>query len=91
VAIIPQILAMAKSLNLEVVVEGIETDQQANYFFQATQTLYGQGWLYGRPVKAEEFHRLLAEDWEQALAPADTAAMRNARMGAMRIASTYIA
>jgi sensor c-di-GMP phosphodiesterase-like protein len=91
VAIIPQILAMAKSLNLEVVVEGIETDQQANYFFQATQTLYGQGWLYGRPVKAEEFHRVMAEDWEQALTPADTAAMRNARMGTMRIARTDLA
>jgi sensor c-di-GMP phosphodiesterase-like protein len=90
VAIIPQILAMAKSLNLEVVVEGIETDQQANYFSMVRQTLYGQGWLYGHPVKAEEFHRLLAEDGEQTLDPADTAAIRNARMGAMRIARTYI-
>jgi diguanylate cyclase (GGDEF)-like protein len=69
VAIIPQILSMAKSLNLEVVVEGIETDHQAEYFSQATQTLYGQGWLFGHPVKAEEFHRLLAEDWVKALAP----------------------
>ena len=69
VAIIPQILSMAKSLNLEVVVEGIETDRQADYFFPATQALYGQGWLFGRPVDAEDFHRLLAEDREKALAP----------------------
>jgi sensor c-di-GMP phosphodiesterase-like protein len=90
VAIIPQILAMAKSLNLEVVVEGIETDQQANYFSLVRQTLYGQGWLYGRPVKAEEFHRLLVEEGEQALAPADAAAVQNASMGDMRVARTYI-
>jgi sensor c-di-GMP phosphodiesterase-like protein len=58
-AILPQILAMAKSLNLEVVVEGIETDQQADYFSLVQQKLYGQGWLYGRPVSAQEFHALL--------------------------------
>ena len=62
VAILPQILTMAKSLNLEVIVEGIETDNQANYFSPAAQKIYGQGWLYGRPVKAQEFHALLGDD-----------------------------
>jgi len=91
VAIIPQILAMAKSLNLEVVVEGIETEHQANYFFQPTQTLYGQGWLYGHPVKVEEFLRLLAEDKEKARVPVEAPAMRNERPAAMRIARKHIA
>ncbi len=68
VAIIPQILAMAKSLNLEVVVEGVETEHQADYFSLATQKIYGQGWLYGRPVTAEEFHGLLADDWSKVAA-----------------------
>ncbi|MGB7548737.1 MAG: EAL domain-containing protein [Terracidiphilus sp.] len=69
VAIIPQILAMAKSLNLEVVVEGVETEHQADYFSLATQKIYGQGWLYGHPVPAEEFHELLEDDWSKAAAP----------------------
>lgn len=62
VAILPQILAMAKSLNLEVVVEGVETNQQADYFSAAKLPVYGQGWLYGRPVSAEEFLELLTDD-----------------------------
>ncbi len=60
VAIVPQILAMAKSLNLEVIVEGIETEHQANYFSSVRQKIYAQGWLYGRPIAAEDFRRLLA-------------------------------
>jgi sensor c-di-GMP phosphodiesterase-like protein len=68
VAILPQILAMAKSLNLEVVVEGVETDHQADYFSQDTPRLYGQGWLYGHPVSAEDFHILLAGNLAAVLA-----------------------
>jgi sensor c-di-GMP phosphodiesterase-like protein len=79
VAILPQIMAMAKSLNLEMVVEGIETDQQANYFSLARQPILGQGYLYGRPVSAEVFHGQLAENWEKALVPADTDALRKTR------------
>lgn len=67
-AILPQILAMAKSLNLEVVVEGVETDNQADYFSPETPHLYGQGWLYGRPVAAEAFNSLLAENFATVLA-----------------------
>jgi hypothetical protein len=62
VAILPQILAMAKSLNLEVIVEGVETDHQADYFPPDQPQIFGQGWLYGRPVSAEEFHTLLADE-----------------------------
>jgi sensor c-di-GMP phosphodiesterase-like protein len=61
-AILPQILAMAEALRLQVVVEGIETQQQADYFAGGSYAVLGQGWLYGRPVPAEEFHRLLSED-----------------------------
>jgi sensor c-di-GMP phosphodiesterase-like protein len=63
VAILPQILAMAKSLGMEVIVEGIETPQQQNYFFQPTEHMYGQGWLFGRPLPVDEFHAQLAENW----------------------------
>jgi sensor c-di-GMP phosphodiesterase-like protein len=64
--ILPQILAMAGALHLQVIVEGIETSQQAEYFATMAQPILGQGWLYGRAVAAEEFHRLLAEDVNRA-------------------------
>ena len=62
VAILPQILAMAESLHMEVVVEGVETGLQADYFSSAEKPMYGQGWLYGRPVAAGVFLGLLADD-----------------------------
>jgi sensor c-di-GMP phosphodiesterase-like protein len=65
VAILPQILAMAASLQLEVVVEGVETNQQADYFCNAKLPIYAQGWLYGRPVSADEFHGMLAKEAEK--------------------------
>jgi sensor c-di-GMP phosphodiesterase-like protein len=68
VAILPQILAMAGALNLQVIVEGIETSQQAVYFAALEQPILGQGWLFGRAVAPEEFHRLLAEDKKRAQA-----------------------
>jgi sensor c-di-GMP phosphodiesterase-like protein len=61
VAILPQILAMARSLNLEVIIEGVETERQADYFALSTEKLYGQGFLYGDPVGIEEFQGLLAD------------------------------
>jgi len=62
VAILPQILAMANALKLQVIVEGIETTQQADYFSGSVKPVLAQGWLFGRPLPAEEFHHLLAED-----------------------------
>jgi sensor c-di-GMP phosphodiesterase-like protein len=62
VAILPQILVMAETLGLDVIMEGIETDLQASYFSDLEQPIFGQGWLFGRPVPADEFHRLLTED-----------------------------
>jgi sensor c-di-GMP phosphodiesterase-like protein len=67
VGILPQILAMAEALKLQVTVEGIETDGQASYFESATQAVLAQGWLFGHPVPAADFPRLLAEDEEKAL------------------------
>jgi sensor c-di-GMP phosphodiesterase-like protein len=59
-AILPQIMNLAKMMNLGVVVEGLETTQQADYFSPDTQKIYGQGWLYGRPMPAEAFLSQLA-------------------------------
>jgi sensor c-di-GMP phosphodiesterase-like protein len=67
-AIVPQIMAMARSLNLGVVVEGVETEQQALYFTVDDQTIQGQGFLYGEPMPAEQFMELMAPKLARATA-----------------------
>jgi len=71
VAIVPQILAMAEALKLEVIVEGIETEFQADYFAGCSLPIFAQGWLFGCPVPVEETLRLLADDEKKALIPLD--------------------
>lgn len=58
-SVVPQILDMANKLNLRVVVEGIETEEQADYFRQQGHGYLGQGWLYGKPVTAEKLIAML--------------------------------
>lgn len=53
-AIARTILAMAKSLNLEVVAEGIELDDQVD-FFQDKHCDIFQGFKFGKPMPASEF------------------------------------
>jgi sensor c-di-GMP phosphodiesterase-like protein len=53
-------MALAKSLNLDVIVEGIETTSQADYFASFDQQIHGQGWLFGRPMTSAAFHSELA-------------------------------
>jgi sensor c-di-GMP phosphodiesterase-like protein len=56
-SVVPQILAMAKQLDLLVVVEGIETRQQADYFRSVGRGVLGQGWLFGKPMTAPLFRQ----------------------------------
>ncbi len=58
-AIVSAIVAIAHTLELEVVAEGIETHEQLAYLRRAGCD-YGQGYLFSRPLPAEEFERLLA-------------------------------
>ncbi|MGC1424253.1 MAG: EAL domain-containing protein [Terracidiphilus sp.] len=62
VSILPQILTMAETLKLCVVVEGIETQVQAEYFAATNQRIHAQGWLFGRPVPARLFLQMLDEE-----------------------------
>ena len=57
--VIPQILEMARQLELQVIVEGVETKEQADYFRAAFPTGRAQGWLYSRPLSANDLRRLL--------------------------------
>lgn len=57
-AIVSAILAMGKSLDLEVVAEGVETEAQLN-FLRERNCEYVQGYLISRPLPAEEALELL--------------------------------
>ena len=58
--IVSAIIAMAHTLNLEVVAEGIETLDHLQ-FLQKTGCEVGQGYLFSRPVPQEEFLTLIKE------------------------------
>ena len=59
-AIITAIIAMARTLRLRVIAEGVETAEQAA-FVQVHGCSSAQGNFYSRPVTAEVFARLLEE------------------------------
>ena len=58
-AIISAVISMARALKLRVVAEGVETEEQLA-FLQREQCAEIQGFLYSRPVSAEEFEAALA-------------------------------
>ena len=58
-SVVPQILAMAEQLDLQVVVEGIESEEQAEYFRQRRSGMLAQGWLYSQPLTAAELRQFL--------------------------------
>jgi len=57
-AITSAIIAMAHSLNLRVIAEGVETYQQLE-FLKQRQCEYVQGYLFSRPLPVDEFTKLL--------------------------------
>jgi len=58
--LVTAIIAMAKALNLTIVAEGIEEQQQMQ-FLKDLDCEYGQGYLFSRPIPANEFEMLLRQ------------------------------
>lgn len=57
-AIIRTIIAMAESLNLDVIAEGVESEEQRELLMRSGCTHY-QGYLFGKPVPIEQFDAAL--------------------------------
>ena len=58
-AIVTAILSISRSLSLQVVAEGVETEAQQQFLYDHGCELY-QGFLYGRPMplaELEQFHQ----------------------------------
>ena len=60
-AIIRTIIAMAHTLNLNVIAEGVETEEQQGLLMNNGCTHY-QGYFFGRPVPIEQFEVLLRQN-----------------------------
>jgi sensor c-di-GMP phosphodiesterase-like protein len=54
-AIARTVIVLARSLNLDVLAEGVETAEQAAWLAREGCD-WAQGWHYGRPMPAEDFH-----------------------------------
>jgi sensor c-di-GMP phosphodiesterase-like protein len=51
-SILPQILALAKTLRVDVIVEGVETKAQLEYLMSTGAAIRAQGWYFSRPMQA---------------------------------------
>lgn len=61
VTLVPQIIDLARTLGMQVVVEGVETRAQLDYLCEIDYPLYGQGWWFGRPMSAQALRQRLQE------------------------------
>ncbi len=57
--VVDAIISMALSLKMDITAEGVETEFQEQYLRERNCT-YGQGWLYAKPVRLEEYRELLS-------------------------------
>jgi len=56
-AIVQNICSIADTLGVKLVVEGVETREQAAYILKLHPDAIGQGWLYGKPQKPKNLQQ----------------------------------
>ena len=56
--IVRTIIVMARSLSMDVIAEGVETEEQRQFLMENGCSDY-QGYLFGRPVPIDEFEKRL--------------------------------
>jgi diguanylate cyclase (GGDEF)-like protein/PAS domain S-box-containing protein len=61
VAIVKTIVSLAANLNLDVIAEGIETEEQREILL-SMGCKYGQGYLFSRPIDGRALFRLLCDE-----------------------------
>lgn len=59
-AIISTIIAMAQNLNLDVIAEGVETEEQRSFLINKGCTHF-QGYLLGKPIPIDQFEELVKQ------------------------------
>lgn len=69
-AIVLAIIALAHSMHLKVIAEGVEKEEQAA-FLRHHHCEEMQGYLYSRPVPAEDFKKLLLKETEHSCSAQD--------------------
>jgi EAL domain-containing protein (putative c-di-GMP-specific phosphodiesterase class I) len=69
-AITASVIALAKSMKLEVIAEGIETEEQLA-FLRKKKCHQGQGYLFSRPIPAVECTALLTQPKKRFFRPID--------------------
>lgn len=56
--IVQTIIAMAKHMGMDVIAEGVETEQQRN-FLESHNYIVCQGYLFGKPMPLDELETML--------------------------------
>ena len=74
VQIVQTILDLARALGMDVIAEGIETEEQLR-LLTSMGCRYGQGYLFARPLPVDQITRLLCP--QQAALPANSPALLN--------------
>ena len=59
--IVGTIIAMAQNLDLDVIAEGVETEEQRQFLLDNGCTHF-QGYLFGKPVPVREFEAMLERE-----------------------------
>ncbi|MDA5483266.1 EAL domain-containing protein, partial [Yersinia intermedia] len=63
-SVVPQIVSMARQLNMQVIAEGVETAEQAQALLDL-DVPYAQGWLYDKAMPLADIHKKLCLNQRQ--------------------------